>query len=61
MIVDLLYSYSYEAASLKNLMRECRIAKEACVKWRNFVRDIYGEYFVRHPFEDRRTWAYSGD
>ena len=48
-IVDLLYSYSYEAASLKNLMRECRIVKEACVKWRNFVRDIYGEYFVRHP------------
>ena len=26
-IVDLLYSYSYEAASLKNLMRECRIAR----------------------------------
>ena len=48
-VMDLLYSYSYETASFKNLMRECRIASEACVNWRNFVRDIYGEYFIRHP------------
>ena len=48
-VVDLLYSYSYETASFKNLMWECRIASEACVNWRNFVWGIYGEYFIRHP------------
>ena len=48
-IVDVLYYYSYEMASVKNLMRECGIASEAAVNWRNFVRDIYGEYFLQHP------------
>ena len=48
-IVDLMYSYSYETASMKNLMRECKIASETIVKWRNFVRDVYGEYFVGNP------------
>ena len=48
-VVNLLYSYSCETASFKNLMQECRIASEACVNWRNFVWDIYGEYFIRHP------------
>lgn len=48
-IVDLLYLYSYETASFKTLIRECRLASEAMVNWRNFVRDIYGEYFIRHP------------
>ena len=44
-IIDLLYFYLYELASVKNLMRECGIASEAAVNWRNFVRDIYGKYF----------------
>ena len=48
-IVDSLYAYSYETASFKNLAWECRIASEAIFKWRNFVRDVYSEYFVRHP------------
>ena len=48
-ILELMYAYSYERASVKNLMRECLIASEAVVNWRNYVRDIYAEYFVRHP------------
>ena len=48
-IVDLMYAYLYETASFKNLARECRIASEAIFNWRNFVRDVYSEYFVRHP------------
>ena len=48
-IVDLMYVYSYEMASVKNLVRQCRIVREAIVNWRNFIRDIYAEYFVRHP------------
>lgn len=48
-IVDIMYSYSYEMASHNNLMRECRIASEAIVNWKNYVRDIYAEYFIAHP------------
>ena len=36
-------------SDLVNLARECRIASEAIFNWRNFVRDIYSKYFVRHP------------
>ena len=43
-IVDVLYFYLYEIASVKNLMRECSIASEAAVNCRNFVRDIYGTF-----------------
>ena len=48
-IVDLMYAYLYETASFKNLARECRIASKATFNWRNFVRDVYSEYFVRFP------------
>ena len=44
-----MYVYSYEMASVNNLVRECSIARKAIVNWRNFIRDIYAEYFVRHP------------
>ena len=48
-ILDLLYAYSYETASVKNLVHECRIAVEAIVNWHNYVWDIYGEYFLLYP------------
>ena len=30
-------------------MRECQLASEAIVKWRNLCRDICAEYFIQHP------------
>ena len=30
-IVDIMYAYLYETASIKNLARECRIASEAII------------------------------
>ena len=49
----------HEMASVKNLVRECRIATEAIVNWRTFIRDIYAEYFCEASFENRRTRACS--
>ncbi|GFN76105.1 transposase, isxo2-like domain-containing protein [Plakobranchus ocellatus] len=48
-IIDLLYHYAYGNATSKNLSRECGLAAEAIVNWRNYVRDIFGEYFLLHP------------
>ena len=48
---SLLYLYAYEGASTASLMRECRMASEAIVNWRNYVRDIFAEYFIRHPLQ----------
>ena len=50
-VLDLLYLYAYEGASTASLMRECRMASEAIVNWRNYVRDIFAEYFIRHPLQ----------
>ena len=47
-IVDLMYLYLYEMALHNNLMHECRIASEAIVNWRKYVRHIYAEHFVAH-------------
>ena len=44
-----MYRYSYEAASYKTLAREIGIESEAICNWRNYVRDVYGEHFVRNP------------
>ena len=48
-VLDLLYLYAYEQAFTAPLMRECRTALEAIMNWRNYVRDISTEYFIRHP------------
>ena len=48
-ILDNMYRYSYEAASYKTLSHEIGIESEAICNWRNYVRDIYGEHFVRNP------------
>ena len=48
-VLDFLYLYAYEQASTASLMRECRMASEAIVNWRNYVRDIFAEYFIRNP------------
>ena len=34
---------------MKNLVHKCGIVSEAVVNWRNFVWDIYREYFLQHP------------
>ena len=48
-IILVLYMYSYEFANVKILRRECEIAgPQAITKWRNYVRNIYSEYFLRH-------------
>ncbi|GFR59130.1 hypothetical protein ElyMa_000049100 [Elysia marginata] len=36
-------------ATCKSIIRECGLATEAIVKERNFVRDIFGEYFLQNP------------
>ena len=41
--------YSYKQASTASLMSECRMASEAIVNWRNYVRDIFAEHFIRNP------------
>ncbi|GFR85472.1 hypothetical protein ElyMa_002442000 [Elysia marginata] len=47
-MLDLLYFYAYENATFKNISRECRMASEAIVKWRNFTRDIFAEHLTAH-------------
>ena len=47
-IINLLYFYSYELALVNNLMHECGIVSEAVVNCRNFVRDIFGKYFLQY-------------
>ena len=34
---------------METLKRKCSMASEAIVNWRNYVRDIFAEYFIRHP------------
>ena len=48
-VLDLLYHYAYETATVHNLTRECRMATEAIANWRNYTRDIFAEYFLLHP------------
>ena len=47
--IDPALLYADEQASIASLMRECRMASEAIVNWRNYVRDIFAEYFIRNP------------
>ena len=50
-VLDLLCLYAYKQASTASLMRECRMASEAIVNWRNYVEDIFTECFIRHPLQ----------
>lgn len=50
-VVELLYLYSYEMATYKNIRRECRMADAAICNWRNDVRDIYSNYTLDHPLQ----------
>ncbi|RUS82738.1 hypothetical protein EGW08_009518 [Elysia chlorotica] len=36
-------------ASIKNLAREYPMATEAIVNWRNYIRDVFAEYFIANP------------
>ncbi|GFN78686.1 transposase, isxo2-like domain-containing protein [Plakobranchus ocellatus] len=47
-IIDLLYHYACGNATSKNLGRECGLAAEAFVNLHNYVRGVFGEYFLRH-------------
>ena len=49
-VLDLMFFWSQRLDSHSFLRRHCEFASEATiVDWKNFVRDICGEYFVRHP------------
>jgi len=51
-IIHVLYMYSAQTATVKNLRIECRIlSSHAVTNWRNYVRDIYAEYFLRNPLK----------
>ena len=42
--------WSQELDSHSFLRRHCKFVSESTiVDWKNFVRDICGEYFLRHP------------
>ena len=48
-ILDLLYYYAYEQATVRLLERECRIRLETIINWRHFIRDVFTQYFILHP------------
>ena len=49
-IVIILYMYSHQISTVKNLRHKCNISSpNAITNWRNYVCDIYAEYFQRHP------------
>ena len=49
-VLDLMYFWSQSLDSHAMLRRHCNFASESTiVDWKNFVRDICGEYFLRHP------------
>ena len=49
-ILDLAYFWSQELNPHSFLRRHCKFANESIIVDRkNFVRDICGEYFLRHP------------
>ena len=48
-IVNILYRYSHQTATVKNIRHECNISSpNAITNWCNYVCDIYAEYFLRH-------------
>lgn len=49
-ILDLMYFWSQKLDSHSFLRRHCDFASESTiVDWKNFVRDICAEYFIKHP------------
>ena len=49
-ILHLMCFWSQELDSHSFLRRHCKFVSESTiVDWKNFVRDICGEYFLRHP------------
>ena len=49
-ILDFVYFWSQGLDSHSFLRRHCKFASESTiVDWKKFVRDICGEYFLRHP------------
>ena len=49
-ILDLMYFWSQKLDSHHFLRRHCRFASESTiVDWKNFMRDVCGESFLRHP------------
>ena len=51
-ILDLMYFWSQKLDSHDNLRRHCGMAGEGTiVDWKNFVRDICCDYFLKHPLQ----------
>ena len=49
-ILDLMFYWSMGVDSQQYIRRNCRMASSATiVDWKNFMRDLCGEYFTRHP------------
>ena len=48
-ILEIMYSYAFETATCRALHREIDIESEAITNWRNFIRDVFAEYLLRHP------------
>ena len=51
-ILKIIYYWSYEISSQKNLMRECQLgSSRTCCDWKSFMRDLSLEYFLHNPVE----------
>ena len=49
-IIKLIYLWLHEMATVKNIRRECGInSSHTLTDWKNFMRDIHAEYFLRNP------------
>ncbi|CAF1283826.1 unnamed protein product, partial [Didymodactylos carnosus] len=49
-LLDLMFYWSQGLDSHKDLRRHCNLASESTiVDWKNFLRDICAEFFLRHP------------
>ena len=48
-IIDIIYYWSYEEASVKKLKHELGCSDHTVTDWKNFLRDICAEYFIANP------------
>ncbi|KAA3670442.1 uncharacterized protein DEA37_0003830 [Paragonimus westermani] len=48
-IIRFTYYWAYEMDSTATLQRELRIANDATVDWKNFLRDICAQFYEHHP------------
>ena len=48
-IIDIIYYWSYEEASVKKLNHELGCSDHTVTDWKNYLRDICAEYFFANP------------